>query len=229
QSKRVTFLTLSNHFFSAADPLPAGRGIYPMLISRADVIGFDLYPLQVWCRRDALRAVYESQLQLVGLAKGKPTFQWIEAGAMNQCGARPELDPTPATVRAETWLAIAGGARGIGFFPDWFQPPIARAVRGISDEIASLTPALLTSATPVTVAPATPLAVGARKLNGATYVIGVNPTPRATSGTIRVPGLRATSVRVYGESRTVGVRNGAFSDRFAGLALHVYIAAPRGS
>ena len=25
---------------------------------------------------------------------------------------RPELDPTPLTVRAETWLAIAGGARG---------------------------------------------------------------------------------------------------------------------
>src|SRR6266540_1152343 len=42
------FLTLTNHFYSRAEPLPQGRGMYPALIEIADVVGFDLYPLQNW-------------------------------------------------------------------------------------------------------------------------------------------------------------------------------------
>jgi hypothetical protein len=56
--------------------------------------------------------VYWMQREIVALTGGKPTFQWIEAGPMEHC--REYLDPTPEIVRAETWLAIAGGARGIG-------------------------------------------------------------------------------------------------------------------
>jgi hypothetical protein len=57
QTKRVTFLPLSNHFFSGADPLPQGRSMYPGLIATSDMIGFDLYPLQGWCRPDRFDAV----------------------------------------------------------------------------------------------------------------------------------------------------------------------------
>src|SRR5581483_7834477 len=106
---RVTFLTLTDHFSSRAAPLPVGKAVYPKLISRANVIGFDTYPLQTRCSGD-FTYVYDMQKELVGLAAGKPTFQWIESGPMGKC---PGHDPTPATIRAETWLAIAGGARGI--------------------------------------------------------------------------------------------------------------------
>src|SRR5881394_1667580 len=114
---RISFLTLTNHFYSRAEPLPQGKGMYPVLFQIPDVLGFDLYPLQVWCR-PAFGDVFDAQAELHTLSGGKPTFQWIEVARMEQpCRTHSELDPTPATVRAETWLSVAGGADGVGYFP----------------------------------------------------------------------------------------------------------------
>ena len=79
------------------------------------MIGFDLYPLQNWCRPERLVDVYLSQ-RARRSRQGKPTFQWIEAAGMT-CPHDGPTAVTPATVRAESWLAIAGGAKGLGFFP----------------------------------------------------------------------------------------------------------------
>ena len=61
-SHGVRFLTLTNHFYSWAAPLPQGRSMYPGLIAKADMIGFDLYPLTYWCRPERLVDVYFSCL-----------------------------------------------------------------------------------------------------------------------------------------------------------------------
>ena len=77
-------------------------------MSIPDVVGFDLYPLQVWCR-PAFADVMDSQQELGSTSGGKPTFQWIEVAPMeHECRDQSSLDPTPDTVRAETWLAVAG-------------------------------------------------------------------------------------------------------------------------
>ena len=107
--------------------------MYPALVANADVLGFDLYPLQNWCRYDDFGHVFDAQRELVALASGKPTFQWIKARTMD-CHD-PTLDPSADTVHAETWLAIAGGATGIGYFPD---AGAARAVaRGAGQRLGS--------------------------------------------------------------------------------------------
>ena len=111
----LSFLTLTNHFYSGAAPLDWGRGMYPSLIAKADVIGFDLYPLQEWCRPNRMADVYWSQRELVKLSGDKPTFQWIEADDWKCPGGATAV--TPAVVRAESWMAIAGGAHGLGFWP----------------------------------------------------------------------------------------------------------------
>ena len=223
---RPTFLTLTNHFFTGAAPLPQGRSAYPTFVARAEMIGFDLYPLQIWCRRDTLQAVFDAQRELVALAAGKPTYQWIEAGSMSMC---PWLSPSPAILRAETWLAIAGGARGIGWFPDYWSQPIADEVGELSRDIVSLSSALLGDEAPVSVTPAdTPVRVGARTANGATYVIAVNSWTAPATVRIAVPGLTARSVRVWGTKTVLPVRNGAIVDSFRGLRVKVYVAAPPG-
>jgi hypothetical protein len=222
-SRRVTFLTLSNHFYSWAAPLAHGRGQYPGFVARAEMIGFDLYPLQNWCRKDTLPAVYDAQRELVELAVGKPTFQWIEAAQMEICLG---LEPSPAIVRAETWLAIAAGARGIGFFPDYWRPDVAAEIRRISEQITSLSPALLAPEVPVVFDEKGLVKVGARRYNGATYVIAANSSFVRQRETFSVPGLEATHMRVFGEGRTVAVNNGRITDGFRGLAVHVYIADP---
>ena len=142
-SGRVTFLTLTDKFSAHAAAGPFGKAIYPDFFARADVIGFDTYPIEVRCSVDQLDNVYWMQRELIQLTGGKPTFQWIEAGPMEHC--RWNEDPTPTIVRAETWLAIAGGAKGIGYFPDYWQEDIRNEVRATNREILALAPALLSA------------------------------------------------------------------------------------
>jgi len=217
---RVAMLTLTNHFFSGAAPLPQGRGMYPKMVKAADMVGFDLYPLAIWCRR-AFLAVFDAQRELVRLAPGKPTFQWIEAGPMTGCS---RFIPTPESLEAETWLAIAAGARGIGYFPDTWAPDIAKRIAEVNRRIAALAPVLLAPERPVSSLP-NAVRAGARALAGATYVVAVNASSRLPANArITVPGLTAFSIRVYGEPRALPVRAGVFRDRLAPLQTRIYVA-----
>jgi len=175
----LRFLTLTQHFFAGAAPLPAGRGMYPGLVAKADVVGFDLYPLQEVCRRDFLPAVFDAQRALVALAPGKPTFQWIEVRPF-KC---PQVPVTRATIRAESWLAIAGGAHGLGFFPNDWDPQTGAVIGGIAARIRQLGPVLFQPARQL-VAPAG-VRASERLFHGVRYVIAVNGG--TTTATFRVP------------------------------------------
>jgi len=219
------FLTLTNHFYSGAAPLPQGRGMYPALAASADVLGFDLYPLQNWCRYDSFGDVFDSQVDLVALARGKPTFQWIEARRMDCHGA--QLDPTPETVRAETWLAIAGGAHAIGYFPNNWTPEVGAEIARSSHEIQSLVPALVEPATAASVSLGSTVKVGAREHNGAVYVIAVNASRTSASATITVPAVGNRSLRSLDGGHAVTANGGSFTDSFGPLEVRVYVASPQ--
>jgi len=162
---------------------------------------------------------------LLDAASGR-AFQWIEAGTMTGCS---KFVPTPASVEAETWLAIAGGARGIGYFPDSWQPDIAARIAAVDRRIAALAPALLAPERPVAYLP-NAVRAGARTLAGATYVIAVNASYRLPAkARITLPGFTAHSIRVYGEGRTLPVRNGVFADTLAPLQARIYVAPPPGA
>lgn len=220
---RVTFLTLTDKFATGTAAGPHGKDIYPGLFELADVIGFDTYPLEVRCSIAAIDNVYRMQRELVQLAKGKPTFQWIEAGPMEHC--RDGDDPTPATVRAQTWLAIAGGATGIGYFPDYWAEDIRDEVRRINRDIVALAPALLSPAARVT-APDGPVRVAARRYNGALYVIAANTSTSPAAATFSVPGLVGRTLRTFVDGREVRPRGEVVSDTLPGLGVAIYIAPP---
>src|SRR5439155_12343328 len=220
------FLTLTNHFYSRAAPLPQGRGMYPALMQTADVLSFDLYPLQNWCRYDEFGHVFESQKELVQAALGKPTFQWIEARSLD-CHD-PRLNPTAATVHAETWLAIAGGAHAMGYFPHDFPPEIAAQIASDKREVQALVPALLEPNLPADAGNG-PVEVGAREHNGALYVIAVNGSRVGATATISVPALGNRQLISLDGSRSVSASSGSFTDTFAPFEVHVYIAAPPSS
>jgi hypothetical protein len=217
----LRFLTLTQHFYSQAAPLAAGRGMYEGLIARADVVGFDLYPLQELCRTDFLPAVFDAQRELIGLAPGKPTFQWIEAREL-KC---PQVPVTAQTVRAESWLALAGGARGLGFFPKDWDPAVADAIGGVTARIRQLEPALLEPVVPVKVSPGT-VRASARTRNGAFYVLAVNAGLAAATVQLRVPGLGSRSLEILGSTRTLSAKDGALEDTLPPLGVRAYVAAP---
>jgi hypothetical protein len=222
---RVTFLTLTDHFSARAAPPPNGKTIYPGFMAKADVIGFDTYPLEVRCTISQIDNVYWMQRELVQLAQGKPTFQWIEAAPMEHC---PGVDPTPGDVRAETWLAIAGGARGIGYFPDYWPEDIRNEVARTNREIVALAPALLDQVVNATWSAQTPVRVGVRRHNGAVYVIVVNTSTAPATASFTVPGLAGRRLRVFGDGRTLQPYGDLAIDRLPGLGVAVYIAAPVG-
>jgi hypothetical protein len=218
------FLTLTNHFYSRANPLPQGRGMYPALAASADVLGFDLYPLQNWCRWDSFGDVFDSQLDLVALGRGRPTFQWIEARQMDCMGA--QLDPTPETVRAEAWLSIAGGAHAIGYFPNNWSVDVGAEIARTNHEIQSLVPALVEPPIATSVALGSPVKAGGREHNGAVYVIAVNASRGPATASINVPALGDRVLRSLDGGQTVTASGGTFTESFGPLEVRVYIAAP---
>ena len=219
----IRFLTLTNHFYSGAAPLPQGRGMYPGLIAASDVVGFDLYPLQEWCRADRLGDVFTSQQELVRMSPQKATFQWIEVDGWRCPSGKTAV--TPATVKAESWLAIAGGAHGLGFFPGVWPAHIGAAIADVSRDVAALGPALLAPSLGARSDNAH-VKVGARAHEGIVYVIAVNAGYTATRATVRVGPLGDRSLTVVGENRRVDARGSQFVDSFAPLAVHVYAAEP---
>jgi hypothetical protein len=225
---RISFLTLTNHFYSKAEPLPQGKGMYPVLFQIPDVLGFDLYPLQVWCR-PAFGDVMDAQAELHSLSGGKPTFQWIEVARMEQpCRKHLELDPTPQTVRAEAWLSIAGGANGVGYFPNHWSTDIGVQIAQTNRQIKVLTQALLAPAVNATSDNGT-VRVSARSLNGALYVIAVNTSSTTVTAKIGVDGIAGRSATVLGGSGpAIASDDQGFSDTFGPLDARVYIIPPAG-
>lgn len=222
---RVTFLTLTDKFATGTAPGPHGKEIYPGLFALADVIGFDTYPIEVRCSLAEIDNVYRMQRELVQLAQGKPTFQWIEAGPMEHC--RENEDPTPATVRAQVWLAIAGGATGIGYFPDYWTEGIRDEIRRINRDLVALAPALLSPATRVS-APEGPVRVAARRYNGALYVIAVNTSTSPARVAFSAAGLQGRTLRTFAEGRELRPLGDVVTDTLPGLGVAIYVAAPAG-
>ncbi len=203
-SSGLHFLTLTQHFFSGAAPLPSGRSMYPSLIAAADVVGFDLYPLQELCRRDFLAADFDAQQQLVELSGGKPTFQWIEVREM-KC---PSVPVTNATIRAESWLALAGGAHGLGFFPNDWNAQTGAAIAAVATRVHQLEPALLAPAELVLIQwPPPYVRASARTFHGARYVFVVNAGTAPAAVTI--PELGNAAIVLGNQGATIpplGVR-----------------------
>jgi hypothetical protein len=240
-SGRLRLLTSTYHFFTGAAPLAPNRGreIYPAYFSKADVVGFDLYPLEKFCgnAKLGLRSDFDIQRELVQDVAGKPTYQWIETGQLEgECRGSPD-QVTPATVRAEAWMAIAGGARGIGYFTHTWTGPWQRfnvapdvqvAIARTNEEIGDLAPALLGRDVHAGHARTGPVVVGARTFNGALYVIAVNPTNEPVTAAIKVSALRSRALRVFGENRALRPRRGVLRDVFKPLSVHVYVAPPPG-
>lgn len=228
---RLVFETLSYHISVAHPPLLGiGPAEYAQYVARADVIGFDLYPLTLFCGNPwiGIANVYDEQRELDVLAGGKPTFQWIETGALDgRCGGDPV---GPSEIRAEAWLAVAGGASGIGWFTHGgtgngatrFTVPAANraAIAQVGRDLTALAPVLLSARRDIVAG--RPVRVGGRIAGGTTWVIAVNPTRAPVSASVSSPGAGDGTASVWGEGRTVRIVDGGLIDDFGPLAVHVY-------
>jgi hypothetical protein len=233
-SGKLRVVDLSEHFYSGQALIRPGydRAEYTKLAARGDVVGFDLYPVVKFCGRVPLLDVFRAQRELTTIyAVGEPTFQWIETGPMT--GECPALEVTPAIANAEAWLAVAGGAVGIGWFTvgwtdsgwdRWLVDDAMVAQIAATDaRLHSLAPVLTAPQGTVDVTPADAVVASSRTFGGGTYVIAVNSTGRTTTVSLRLPGLRARSLEVLDEGRTIrSTKRGVVRDTFPPYAVHLY-------
>jgi hypothetical protein len=238
QTGKLRVLNVSQHFFSGQAPINDrfDRNDYMRFAALADVVGFDMYPVVKFCGRVSLLDVFRAQRELATIyAPGRPTFQWIETGEMT--GECPTMQVTPQIVDAETWLAIAGGACGIGYFTSswtgvlwnrWdLAPGVEAQLARTIERIRALAPMLCAGYGDVTVPWDGSVAATSRSLNGALYVIAVNASDRTTTIPFGVDALAGRTLEVLGESRTITpVKQVYFRDTFAPYQVHVYVAPP---
>jgi len=238
ETGRLRVINVTGHFYREQGAINDrfDRNDYKRFAALADLIGFDLYPVVKFCGRVPLLDVYRAQRELMTIyAPAKPTFQWIETSGMT--GECTTMHITPEIINAEAWLAVAGGACGLGFFTNswtsgvwnrWdFDAGIELQLAATVAQVQKLAPALCTDYGDVVVPWDAGIAASSRTLYGALYVIAVNSTDRAKTIPFRVDALAGRTLTVVDEDRTIKpAKKVFFRDRFEPLQVHVYAAAP---
>ncbi len=234
---RPVFLNVGQ---AVAVPTWPGRGScsaqpqdYPKYFQGADIVSFDVYPVNDGYDLGVVAKGVDFLGQSAGYAK--PVWNWIECTGING----PSGKPTPAQVKAEVWMSIIHGSMGIGYFVHQFAPTFDErallddavmkpAVAAINAQITSLAPVLNTpplkaAASATSSAAGESIDVMARRSAGATYVFAVAMGSTPATGSFQVTKLPAAATAdVLGESRQIPVSGGAFTDTFAGWGVHLY-------
>lgn len=214
---------------------------YPQYARACDILSFDIYPIANAVDigkgkpEDNLPLLGEGVSRLVQWTGGqKPVWNCLECTAI-----RGRDKPTPKQVKAEAWLAIVRGSRGLVFFVHQFKPKfdehallddpeMLSGVTAMNRQIHDLAPILNTpvaapGATVSSDKAAAPVEAVTIQSKGATYVFAVQPRDATVTATFKLPdGAAASAVQVIGEDRRVELKGGTFQDRFDPFAVHLY-------
>ncbi|MHC4253083.1 MAG: hypothetical protein ACYS9X_28525 [Planctomycetota bacterium] len=197
----------------------------------AEIMGFDHYPVTGWNRPDRVAEVYHATRDLASLYPRHVRMVFVEDADQDLKWTPPRTrGPTPEETRAMVWMAVVGGAKGIGYFHIAFNPfRWDNLTPGMREELPRLNarlqrfaPALLEGDLVGANADTPDVAARALRHEGATYVFAVNLSRERRSARVTVPGIGGSG-SVEDEGRRVRAARGAFTDDFRPLAEHVYI------
>jgi hypothetical protein len=211
---------------------------YPEYVQGGDILSYNIYPVNherpeiagnLWIVADGVK-------RLRGwTGDAKPVWNCIETTCIETTGRKP----TPAEVRAQVWMSLIHGSRGLIYFVHQFTPTFVEAglladaemlaaVTAINREITELAPVLnsLTVTNQVHVRAlnsAAPVATMTKQHGQFTYIFAVAMRPLTAEVEFAGANFRnATTVEVIGESRTRPIAQGKFTDTFAPYAVHLY-------
>jgi hypothetical protein len=218
-----------------------GRGVrrnhpedYPEYVKGCDIASFDIYPAVHSDKAVAgkLEFVGNGVKRLVQWVRSaKPVWNCIECTRIDN----PNAKPTPAQVRAEVWMSLIHGSRGLIYFVHEFKPmfqgaalledpEMLTAVTAINRQVHSLAP-VLNSPHDGPVVPSGGAVVAAleKRHGNATWLFAVsmqNTPGRATFRLTDIPD--DTAAEVLDEHRTIAVREGQLVDNFKPYEVHLY-------
>jgi len=212
---------------------------YPGYIRGADLISFDVYPVAGLDRPDGAEFLWYVAKGVDRLMKWtagqKLVWNCIECTRIND----PTAGPTPAQVKAEVWMALVHGSRGLIYFVHQFKPrfnehallddpEMLAAVTAVNRQIHDLAPVLNSpsvtdGATVRSSNPDAPIDLMVKRKGGATYVFAVGMRNRPARGSFVLQNLRGeATAHLLGEDRRLTIRDGRFADDFPAYGVHVY-------
>jgi hypothetical protein len=231
-----------------AYPNYEGRGSNPPpesgYVPASDITDFDIYPYNN-CGGDANARVTCGQFWLNALGidnlhswANRNQAAWTDFET-TVIGAGSTAGPTPVQTVSEVWLALIHSANGVVYFIDSWNPSfredaiflssaMVSAVTALNQQIKALAPELNSGTIPnlVTVASSNASAPVDTmvKANGTTlYVFSAIARTGTATASYTINGMTGNAVAaVVGESRTVNVTAGKFSDGFAANGVHIY-------
>jgi hypothetical protein len=214
---------------------------YETYVKGGDIVSFDVYPiagLDKPAPADFMWYVGAGVERLVKWTGGsKPVWNCLECTRISN----GERRATPAQVRAQAWMGIIHGSRGLIYFVHEFKPKfnewallddpeMLKAVTSLNAEIQGLAAVINAPDEKVGVAPIgvaregrPAVAAVAKRRDRDAYVFAVGMRNAETRVAFALPRARAGArVEVIGEDRTIPVSDGRFEDTFGPYQVHLY-------
>jgi hypothetical protein len=208
-----------------------------------DWVGNDLYPLAGYLPEESRRGdvtYIADPIDRIQTWTDKPQFAFVETS--NQLFVKQA--PRGANrdeVRAEIWVAIIHGVRGLAYFSAVVPPngdgwaedgtpeSVGAELKIQNGVVTQLAPVLQGPINPPSLGATvpSPLQVGWRDAPSGRHFFVVNTKKTAVSNaTLSLSGVGpATSATVFNESRTVALSDGKLTDSFGPYAVHIYVVA----
>jgi hypothetical protein len=224
---------IANQYWHGRGPCTGDENYYSIAAHGVDILSFDIYPVgsetpQV---KGKLEYVARGVSRLMNLAvAGQRVWTIIETTALD-----PGHAVRPDQVRAEVWMAIIHGARGIVYFVHEFSPifredaifrhpEVAQEVANENELIKSLSSVLNSPNLDgtVTVQSSIPIATMAKRYKNTLYIFAVAMTNSASQPRFTLERINGTRALVVGEKRDVTITRGVFEDSFDGYGVHIY-------
>lgn len=214
---------IANEFWRGRGPCNGDENYYAIAARDVDILSFDIYPVSspIPQVKGKLEYVARGVMRLTNLAvDAQKVWAVIETTAL-----APGHAVTPAQLRAEVWMAVVHGARGIVYFVHEFtpifredaifrHPDVVNQVANENELIKSLAPVLNSpnlSGT-VTVQSSVPIATMTKRYQNRLYIFAIAMTNSTSRPRFTLEGFDETRALVIGEKRDVTITGGAFQE-----------------
>jgi hypothetical protein len=211
---------------------------YAEYVKGCDIVSFDIYPAchehrdvagKLWLVADGVSRLRQWS------EDRKVVWNCIECTHISN----PDAKATPQQVRAEVWMSLVRGSRGLIYFVHQFKPKFIEAglladeamlakVTETNQQIQRLAPVLNSPSIPDGVAVTSssaevPVEAMVKRHGGATYVFAVGMREGKATATFTLAGVKGRAeAEVLDEGRTLEVSDGVFRDTFGAWDVHLY-------
>jgi hypothetical protein len=222
-----------------------GRGVrrnhpedYAEYIKGSDLVSFDIYPACHENKEIAGKLWFVAD-GVVRLRKWSNDRNVVWNCIECTCISNPAAKATPKQVKAEVWMSLIHGSRGLIYFVHQFKPKFIEAglfadgemlakVTEINQQIHELAPVLNSpeirnGVVVKSSSQEAPVEAMARRHGGVLYVFAVGMRNGKAMASFTLPGRKGQAkAEVIHEKRTLKVVDGVFRDTFEPWDVHLY-------